>query len=450
MTPANLPHPDTSGQNEIVRLAEAARRSVRSGDLHEAAVAYSQILRDDPSHAEALNFFGIEALNAGHFARSLEFFERALDAHPKNASLHKNIGLVWRARGALSEALAAFNAALRFNPRYTTAILHRAAVLEELGQQQLALTGYVTGLAEAERRGGLADIEHLPTGLRHIVKRAIAVVQHARRSHLDRVLAQLRASHPPASLARVEHCLSVYLGERPRPAVDALQKCTFMHFPDIPGHAWFERAQFPWLEEIERHTDAIRAELCQVLTEDCGFQPFIEIPHDYPGAQRWATLNGSAHWNSYFFYRDGKRFDANCSRCPLTASLLDHLPLIHMADHSPESFFSVLAPGAHIPPHTGVINTRLVVHLPLIIPADCGIRVGAETRGWNQGECIVFDDTFEHEAWNKSEQTRVVLIFDIWNPYLTEIEREAMRIVVEELGRFNRAHRQEDCTQAAE
>jgi aspartate beta-hydroxylase len=449
VTPANLPHPATADQKEIASLADAARRSARSGQLQEAAAAYAQILRHDLDHAEALSFFGTQALNAGQLDRSLEFFQRALRSHPENASLHKNLGLVWRACGALPEALSAFNAALSIAPHYATAVLHRAAVLEELGQQQLALSDYVTGLAAAERRGWLADIEHLPTGLYHIVNRAITVVQHARRAHLDRVLAPLRASHPPAALARVEHCLRVYLREQPRPAGDTLQKCTFMHFPDIPCHAWFEREQFPWLSEIERHTEVIRSELYRVLTEDSGFQPFIDIPRDYPGAQRWATLNGSSDWNSFFFYRDGKRFDANCSRCPHTASLLDNLPLIRMAEHSPESFFSVLAPGAHIPPHTGVINTRLVVHFPLIIPPNCGIRVGAETRSWNEGECLVFDDTFEHEAWNKSKQTRVVLIFDIWNPYLTDVEREAMRIVVEELGRFNQAHGQEERAYAA-
>ncbi|MBU6469253.1 MAG: aspartyl/asparaginyl beta-hydroxylase domain-containing protein [Gammaproteobacteria bacterium] len=444
MTPANLPQPDTADQNEIASLAAAARRSALSGQLREATAAYTQLLRHDPNHAEALGFFGTQALKAGQLRRSLECFQRALNAHPENASLHKNIGLVWRACGALPEALSAFNAALHINPQYATAVLHRAAVLEELGEQELALASYVTGLAAAERMGWLADVKHLPTGLHHIVNRAITVVQQARRAHLDRVLAPLRASYPPASLARVEHCLRVYLREQPRSTGDALQKCTFMHFPDIPCHAWFERVQFPWLAEIEQHADGIRAELCRVLAEDCGFQPFVDIPRDYPGAQRWATLNGSSSWNSFFFYRDGKRFDANCSRCPLTASLLDHLPLIRMAGHAPESFFSVLAPGAHIPPHTGVINIRLVAHLALIIPPDCGIRVGTETRGWKEGECIVFDDTFEHEAWNKSAHTRVVLIFDIWNPYLTEIEREAMRIVVEELGRLGRVSDRED------
>jgi aspartate beta-hydroxylase len=120
---------------------------------------------------------------------------------------------------------------------------------------------------------------------------------------------------------------------------------------------------------------------------------------------------------------------------------LEASPLNRVADHSPEALYSVLTPGAHIPPHTGVINVRLVVHLPLIVPADCGIRVGSETRSWEEGRCIVFDDTYEHEAWNKSGQTRVVLIFDVWNPNLTVAEREAMQAAVEALGRFNRSHR---------
>jgi aspartate beta-hydroxylase len=115
-------------------------------------------------------------------------------------------------------------------------------------------------------------------------------------------------------------------------------------------------------------------------------------------------------------------------------------PLIRIGGHSPESLYSVLQPGAHIPPHTGVVNCRLVVHLPLIIPSDCGIRVGSETRGWEEGNCIVFDDTFEHEAWNRSGHTRVVLIFDIWNPHLTEAEREGIRTATEALGEFGRRY----------
>ncbi len=90
----------------------------------------------------------------------------------------------------------------------------------------------------------------------------------------------------------------------------------------------------------------------------------------------------------------------------------------------PTAMFSVLEPHTHIPPHSGSANTRLVVHLPLIQPGNCRFRVGNDTRDWKMGEAWVFDDTIEHEAWNDSDQTRVVLIFDVWNPFLTSAERE--------------------------
>jgi aspartate beta-hydroxylase len=84
----------------------------------------------------------------------------------------------------------------------------------------------------------------------------------------------------------------------------------------------------------------------------------------------------------------------------------------------------MLQAGKHIPPHTGVTNSRSVVHLPLIVPPGCAFRVGGETREWREGEAFVFDDTIEHEAWNPSDQDRAVLILDCWNPYLSEHERE--------------------------
>jgi aspartyl/asparaginyl beta-hydroxylase (cupin superfamily) len=99
--------------------------------------------------------------------------------------------------------------------------------------------------------------------------------------------------------------------------------------------------------------------------------------------------------------------------------------------------FSVLQPHTRIPPHTGVANFRLVVHLPLILPAGCGFRVGGETREWRMGEAWVFDDTIEHEAWNDSEEARVILICDIWSPRLSEEERLAIAGVIAATDAFN-------------
>jgi aspartyl/asparaginyl beta-hydroxylase (cupin superfamily) len=92
--------------------------------------------------------------------------------------------------------------------------------------------------------------------------------------------------------------------------------------------------------------------------------------------------------------------------------------------------FSMLAPRTHIPPHTGVANTRLVCHLPLIVPPDCGFRCGATSCEWHIGKAFVFDDTIEHEAWNDSDELRVVLIVDLWPPALDEVDREMVSTII--------------------
>ncbi len=444
MGSAELNSPITPNPVNAGSLVENANKCVQTGQLQQAALIYARLLEQDPNNPDALNFFGTQALTAGQFSRSADFFQRALATHPDDAALHKNLGLAYRAQGALDQALTAFDAALKIKSEYPVALLQKSAVLEQLGQRNEAINGYLTALSQAGNIGLLAQRESLPAGLRQLIDHAITVVQQARGEYLTEMLAPLRAEHGAAAFMRVDRCLRMYLGKEPMPKGHPLQRCTFMTFPGIPAHAWFKREQFPWLAEIESHTDGIRAELLEVLQGEEGFRPFIEMPREHPGTRYWEALNYSPNWNAFFFYRDGVRFDENCKRCPVTSGLLDSLPLNRVAEHSPETFFSVLKPGAHIPPHTGVINTRLVTHLPLIIPPDCGIRVGAETHGWKSGECLVFDDTFEHEAWNKSNQTRVVLIFDIWNPYLTDVEREAMRIVVEELGHFNQMHGQSE------
>jgi len=128
----------------------------------------------------------------------------------------------------------------------------------------------------------------------------------------------------------------------------------------------------------------------------------------------WPEKNIYNHgWEALGLWAFGHRFDDNCKRCPETAALVEKIPGLTMAG------FSRLAPGTEIKPHVGYTNTVLRCHLGLIIPGDCGIEVGGERRTWQEGQCLVFDDTILHSAWNKSSEPRVVLITDFVKPGCT-------------------------------
>lgn len=421
-------------------LAEKAGRLAQAGKLNEANALYTQLLRQSPEHPEALCFMGVQALNAGHITQSKVYFQRALKRAPQDAMSWKNLALAQGMQGAFDQALASLDRALQASPLFPAAMLEKGVILEQLGRAEEALHTCLRALAQADQVG-LGQNANLPPRLSAMLQRAQAITQAARKAWILETLKPLRDRHGNKALERVDYCLDSHFGSSPERPRKKLHYPTFLYFPGLPEQGWFNHRDFPWLERIESRTQAIRRELGTVLGEgNEGFRPFVEIPEDQAGAAYWRAVNQSADWNAFFFYRDGERNEDNCRRCPVTAEALDSIPISRVAEHSPEAFFSVLKPGVRIPRHTGVVNIRLVTHLPLLIPPDCGIRVNGEARGWNEGECIVFDDTFEHEAWNGSGTTRVVLIFDIWNPWLTAVEQQAMRTVIEGFSNFRHAH----------
>jgi aspartyl/asparaginyl beta-hydroxylase (cupin superfamily) len=242
-------------------------------------------------------------------------------------------------------------------------------------------------------------------------------------STVDRGLASARAERAPSELRRFDACIDHALGRR---AVYANQ-CAGMHFPFLPADEFFERRHFPWLEAIEAQTGIIRNELEAVLAEDAtAIRPYVAMPPGTP-TNKWSPLDHSLAWGAMHLWKDGRRDDAVCDRVPATAAAIAALPLSDLPGRTPTVFFSLLEPGAHLPAHTGVSNVRTIIHLPLIVPAGCAFRVGGETRAWREGEAWAFDDTIEHEAWNRSDKMRAILIFDVWNPHITPAERDLLR-----------------------
>jgi aspartate beta-hydroxylase len=299
------------------------------------------------------------------------------------------------------------------------------------------LLAYFRAIADAQKQGQWLNASTTSQALLDRVRHAMRFAQAGRRRLFEAVLEPVAERHGAAAFGRVRETLATYLGDRPGVPVDVRQKPSILFFPGLPTTPYFARELFPWMEEFERHTDAICDELREVLPHADGRERvFTSDTEEQAGLQ---GSQGAPGWDGFYFYRHGARRDSNCRRCPHTAAALEALSLARIREHAPEIMFSVLTPGTHILPHRGVTNTRVVCHLPLIVPEDCALVVGGEAHHWREGQGVVFDDTFEHEAWNRGSRTRVVLIVDVWNPHLTPAERDAVAALVEAIGDFNRA-----------
>jgi aspartyl/asparaginyl beta-hydroxylase (cupin superfamily) len=174
----------------------------------------------------------------------------------------------------------------------------------------------------------------------------------------------------------------------------------------VGHHTFFEPARFEWIPAVESRTAAIRAELDRLLAEE-PLPSFQDISPD----QRALTTDD--RWKTFVFGGYGHRNERNRSRCPETAAALDLIPGLTTA------MFSVLEPRKRLPPHRGPYNGVLRYHLGLKVPGDgsgCGIRVGGEVRHWVEGRSLVFDDSWTHDAWNDTDETRVVLFVDFVRP----------------------------------
>lgn len=411
-----------------------AQDLLRQGRKQDAEQAYRKLLDTDPDNVEALAFLAGQAMERGRPLEALPLLERARALAPEDATLQLRIGRAHEAHGDSALALAAYEAALRLDPEFSIARLHLGSLLDLAGSTDRALIHFSRALKEAQMRGRWLNRATTPENLLPMVERAVHRVRNGRHKLLFDLLEPLAAQHGREALKRVETCLRVYLEEEVKVLADPRQQPSFLYFPGLPTSPYIDRVMSPWIDEMEAQTDAIRAELLNVLGSDKGRERVFGTD-ELEAAYLSSTVDPPS-WNGYYFYRHGERREANHAACPRTSAALDRLPLSRVPAHGPESLFSVFTPGTHLALHRGVTNTRVVGHLPLIIPPDCAINVGGEVHAWKEGRIVVFDDTYEHEAWNHSKQTRVVLIFDLWNPHLSEVERLAVRDIVTAIGGF--------------
>lgn len=406
--------------NDIEVTMIAAARARAAGRVNEALRLYDAVLESGHEHPVALNALGMDRLGRADPSHAATFFERAIKADPTAPELWMNLAKAQRESGDDAAERAALDGALAIDQRHFMALV-RLAEWHERQDESVAATerwSQVLALAMA--------IDERPPAVEHLLAHARSVIarQHADvTGRVDGALAEMRAAVDVRERQRVDACMDHALGRRQI----YTNQCAGIHFPFLPADEYFDRQYFPWLSQLEAATSVIRDELLRVIAEDASLlQPYVAMKPGTP-QNKWSPLDGSLAWSAMHLWKDGQRDDAVCARLPQTTEIVQSLPLSDLPGRTPTVFFSILQAGAHLPAHTGVSNVRAIIHLPLIVPPGCSFRVGGDVRDWVEGEAWAFDDTIEHEAWNRSNQMRAILILDVWNPHITSTERDMLR-----------------------
>ena len=312
---------------------------------------------------------------------------------------------------------ATLNREIEARPHSVTAHVAMGDLRANAGQEDLACYYYRTALRLADCQDATAkDADEIRRA-----RRSLEAIQSRADARRQARLGE-RGLPPERWSPRFRDALDLAAGRRKL----YLQEPTAFTYPGLSAIQFFDPAEFEWTAAIEAVVPAIREEL-QHMLEASGTDEFrAYVQHNTVAPEANAALLGSKDWSILPLCENGWVNPTVVERCPRTWEAVLRTPVPRISGWGPTVVFSLLKGGAHIAAHTGMFNTRLICHLPLIVPAGCTFRVGNETRPWVEGKLIIFDDTIEHEAWNESSGDRIVLIFDIWRPELSPQEQHEL------------------------
>ena len=365
---------------------------------------------------------GARALREGRAQEAVAAFEQITAAGQPNAAVWIGVAMARRGLGEPAAAMAAAQQALALEPRNLHALMLTADLHADAGDARAATSYYDVVVRVGTSPGAPV------AGFENELVRAQDMREHfggLYEAHLRQALGETALDAPKGR--RVRRSLDLLLGKSEL----YLQQPKGFYFPELANIQYAERADFPWLDGFEAATADIRAEVMRILEEDAAFQPYVEAEANRPFFDDHGML-GNPNWSAFYLWKGGQPVPENAARCPAAMAALEAAPLCRIPGRTPSILFSLLRPGAHIAPHHGFTNARYICHLPLIVPDGCAMRVGSETRPWTEGQACVFDDSIEHEAWNRHpDRLRVVMIFDVWRPELTDVERELVSTMLQ-------------------
>lgn len=423
---------------------EQARRQITGGQLAAAEAGLRALVAEHTGCTEAWLMLAGLARRRGDDSGELACLQAVMALEPADQALGLDVAQLQLKAGNTGDAIRLLCGLLERTPANYPAWFVLGDALALAGRREDAVRARFQGLRQGQSKGHLMGMSSTPPPLQPVIRQIIASVNDVHGKIIAGGLARMRERFGHAEMKRLEHAIAAYQGfVEDRPA-SPHQKPKFLFFPGLPQGPYHDPYLHPWTRSLVDAYDDIRAEAIGVLQDRPGMESFLTFQ---PGQSKDNYLGGDGgnpSWDAYFFYRHGKRYDDNHAGCPKTSALLDAVELCQVDGQAPEICFSVLQPGTHIKLHYGVTNTRLVLHLPLIVPDDCALNVmGGGEHAWREREPMMFDDTFQHEAWNRSDKVRVILLMDCWNPHLSAAERVATRHLVELIGAFENFTAQE-------
>lgn len=375
----------------------------------------------------------LNAIQAGNARAARAQLEAQVSAGTREPSLFLVLAHACRAQADLVATERAVDEALLLDPSSLNGLVIKGDLLRNRNDLPAAAGYYDRVLQLIEASGSPQEMQALADYARQWQQQCTTAMSTHLLSHL-----QGHGYDPSSAPPRFNHALDLLTGKRNI----YHQKPKAFYFPELPQRQFYEREEFDWVADLEDVADEIAWELQEVLkTQEQEFTPYLRLDLRQAGMDPNKVKQGEG-WRAFYLWQNGQVVLDHAIRCPRTMAALEQTPLTKIRSHAPSVLFSMLRPGARILPHTGFINARLICHLPLIVPADCGLRVGNETRQWEPGKLLIFDDTIEHEAWNLSDQTRVVLLFDIWRPELNAEERRLVASLLEGVDSFTGAPQQ--------
>lgn len=422
---------ENTRRHETAALESELLYAMQCGDDQRVGQLWGRILALDPAHPKALLNLGQRAFRRGDLARARVLLDRLVQVEPGDKQHWINLAVVCQAQQDETGEEEAIRQALVVDASDLLALILRANLYSRQGKRHAAANAFGAVAAVAP------PLDRLAPQLRPAVQEALVYREQYQRdfgSFLDDYLAPFAADAQGENLKRFRESLDIMLGRKQRYE----SQSALFHFHGLAPITYFERGDFPWLDQFEANTAAVREEFLAVLAQDEGFQPYMNYADDQP-LNQWVELNKSPRWSAFHLIENGQPHASNAPKVPRTMDLLASAPQPDQPGRTPVAMFSLLKPKTRIPPHCGVSNVRLVTHLPLIVPPGCAFRVGNDVRAWEEGKAWVFDDTIEHEAWNDSDQLRVILMFDIWHPHLSEAERAMITAMTRGINAFTQA-----------